>query len=71
MERIDSGPSFNRNLTRYENTALRDNKANNDIVIKTDKGSGVVGMDKHRFISEGERQLGDPNTYRYLETSPV
>ena len=68
MERIVSGPSLHRDLTRDDNTTLCDLKPNNDNVVKcADNISGVVVMDKHRYISE----LGDPNFYRPLETDTI
>ena len=53
------------NLTPAERLALRDLKTSDDIVIKeADKGSGVVVMDKDRYVQQGCRQLGDQTVYR-------
>ena len=44
---------------------LKNLKSYDDIVIKeADKGSGVVIMDKERYINEAVRQLGDRTVYR-------
>ena len=53
------------NLSTSEREALKNLKSYNDIVIKeADKGSGVVVMDRDRYIKEAFRQLEDPNVYR-------
>ena len=50
----------NRNLSREEQRALENFREYDDIVIKeADKGSGVVIMDKDRYIAEGMRQFTD------------
>ena len=52
-------------MSTSEREALKNLKSYDDIVIKeADKGSGVVVMDRDRYINEAFRQLGDPNVYR-------
>ena len=53
------------NLLPEERQALEDLKSYDNIVIKeADKGSGVVIMDKERYLNKAVRQLGDQTVYR-------
>ncbi|KAK6183162.1 hypothetical protein SNE40_010692 [Patella caerulea] len=56
---------FFLNLSQHEREALSELRSDYDIVIReADKGSGVVVMDKARYLSEGYRQLDDLSVYR-------
>ena len=62
----------NRNLTREEQQALTNLRRYNDIIIKeADKGSGVVVMDRDKYILEGMRQLNDRTVYVRLPEDPT
>ena len=61
-----------RNLTREEQHALENLRKYEDIVIKqADKGSGVVVMDRTRYIAEAMRQLSDVGVYVTLDKDPT
>ena len=70
--RFVSDQSFRRtvdNLTQAECEALRYFKSASHLVIKpADKGSAVVVMNLDDYISEGFRQLQDPNFYTEVPT---
>ena len=54
----------NRNLTRDEQQVFANLRRHDYIIIKeADKGSGVVVMDKSKYIEEGMRQLNDTDVY--------
>ena len=67
-----SDQSFHRmvdNLTPAECEALRYFKSASHLVIKpADKGSAVVVMNLDNYLSEGFRQLQDPNFYTEVPT---
>ena len=60
-------------LTYYELLDLDPTEERrSDIVIKpADKGSAVVVMDRHRNVSEAERQLNDSTYYELLDHDPT
>ncbi|KAJ8037537.1 hypothetical protein HOLleu_18374 [Holothuria leucospilota] len=61
-----------RNLEKDEQRALENLRKYEDIVIKqADKGSGVVVMDKTRYVAEAMRQLGDIGVYVTLDRDPT
>ena len=61
-----------RNLTREEQQALENLRRYDDIVIKqADKGSGVVIMDRARYVAEAMRQLSDVGVYVALDRDPT
>ena len=61
-----------RNLTREEQRALENLRKYEDIVIKqADKGSGVVVMDRIRYVAEAMRQLSDAGVYVTLDKDPT
>ena len=71
FNQLKKKPTFHRNLTAAENKALREISSNQDIVVKeADKGSGIVIMDRDRYIAEGLRQLSDSTSYRQLDSDP-
>ena len=62
-------PCRQKNLTREQFLAINALKNNNDVVIKAaDKGSGIVIMNRDDYIREGERQLGDINFYKCVDS---
>ena len=61
-----------RNLTIGEQRALESLRKYDDIVIKqADKGSGVVIMDRTRYVAEAMHQLSDERVYIALDTDPT
>ena len=61
-----------RNLTKEEQQALENLRKYDDIVIKqADKGSGVVVMDRVKYVAEAMRQLGDVGVYVTLDKDPT
>ena len=61
-----------RNLTKEEQQALEALRKCDDIVIKqADKGSGVVIMDRTRYVAEAMRQLSDVGVYVALDKDPT
>ena len=61
-----------RNFTIGEQRALETLRKYDDIVIKqADKGSGMVIMDRTRYVAEGMRQLSDERVYVALNTDPT
>lgn len=62
----------NFNISKKEQEALKELKASDKIIIKkADKGGGIVVMDKHKYLEEAYRQLGDTDTYSKLSTDPT
>ena len=62
-EYFPSAPAHH-NLTLDESRALYELQHNDQIVIKAaDKGSAVVIMNRSDYITEGLRQISDPNFY--------
>lgn len=66
------------NLSRWEVHAIRELASNKHIIIKpADKGSAVVVLSRHQYITEATRQLSDTTYYIklsepiYLQTIPV
>jgi len=60
-----------RNLTK-EQQALENLRKFDDIVIKqADKGSGVVVMDRVKYVVEAMCQLGDVGVYVTLDKDPT
>ena len=58
-----------KNLNKEEYQAIKSLRNHPDIIIKpADKGSGIVILDKHNYISEGERQLHDEQFYEVTNT---
>jgi peptide-methionine (R)-S-oxide reductase len=52
------------NLSKDERRAVKDLQRNSDIIIReADKGSGVVIMDKERYLAESYRHLNDTTVY--------
>ena len=63
--------NYKSNLTNLEQTALRNLRNNDEIVIKpADKGGATVIMNKSSYINEAYRQLNNSNYYTKL-TGPV
>ena len=61
-----------RNLTIGEQRTLESLRKYDDIVIKqADKGSGVVIMDRARYVAEAVHQLRDERVYVALDTDPT
>ena len=61
-----------RNITREEQKALENLWKYDDIVIKqADKGSGVVIMDRDKYVAEALRQLSDIGVYVTLDRDPT
>ena len=61
-----------RNLTIGEQRALEALRKHDDIVIKqADKGSGVVIMDRTRYVAEAMHQLSDEGVYVALDRDPT
>lgn len=61
-----------RNLTIGEQQALEALRKYDDIIIKqADKGSGVVIMDRTRYVVEAIRQLSDEGVYVALDRDPT
>lgn len=56
-----------RNLTKKEHKALEHLSYDDTAIKRADKGSGVVIMDRERYIREGRRQLSDRGVYVELE----
>jgi hypothetical protein len=56
------------NLSTNERKALRSLQNRSDILIKpADKGGAIVLMDRSDYITEGQRQLNDTQTYTKLD----
>ena len=71
LKELENGPRFNENFTAKDREALKELSSNQNIIIKeADKGSGIVLMDRDRYITEGLRQLNDVSTYRKLDSDP-
>ena len=61
-----------RNLSMQEQRALENLTKSDDIVIKQAvKGSGVVVMERTRYVAETMRQLSDVEDYIQLNTDPM
>ncbi|CAJ0941725.1 unnamed protein product [Ranitomeya imitator] len=59
------------NITKEEFVGLQELVHDDDIIIKpADKGGAVVIMDRLKYIAEINRQLGDENVYKKLESDP-
>ena len=59
-------------LPRRYNKALQALQRNpNLIILKADKGSKVVVMDKDEYLSEGELMLSNINVYEHLRKNPI
>ena len=56
-----------RNLTKEEQKALEHLRYDDIVIKRADKGSGVVLMDRERYIREGRRQLSDGGVYVELQ----
>ena len=58
-----------KNLNKEESQSIKSLRNHPDIIIKpADKGSAIVILDKHKYISEGERQLHDEQFYEETNT---
>ena len=67
----NQGRDFHRNLTSAQANALKELRTNPRIIIRdADKGSGVVVMDRDRYIAEAQRQLSDTSSYLKLPSDP-
>ncbi len=61
-----------KNLSKAEETALKDLSKDTHITIKpADKGGAIVIQNTKDYVKEGMRQLGDKNTYERLNEDPV
>ena len=64
--------SYQRNLTKDEQIALKNLRSYDDIIIKqADKGSAVVVMDKEAYLTEAMKQLDDTEIYQPLVKDPT
>ena len=51
---------------------MRQLKAHKDgIVLTTDKGVALVGMDRSHYIRKAKELLDDTNTYRTIQSDPT
>ena len=61
-----------RGLPRRLESAKQDLLNNKDIIIvKADKGSMIVVLDRNAYISAGEEMLADVNVYEHLNVNPL
>jgi hypothetical protein len=68
---LEEQAPFYKNLNSAQSKALLELRSNRQIVIReADKGSGVVIMDRDRYVAEAHRLLGDRNTYVPLANDP-
>ena len=68
MSSLNNGRVYS-NLSALERKALKDLLSYEDILIKeADKGSGVMVMDRDRYVNEAFRQLVDREVYRETPT---
>ena len=72
LELDKSKPHSRNNLTTDEKRALDQLSQRTDILIcKADKGGATVILDVKDYIREANRQLGDKNFYRKLDSDPT
>jgi len=68
-ERIIRLKNIKYNLTPKETQALKELRANRDVVIKpADKGGAIVVLDWQAYQAKGFRQLFNTKYYREIET---
>ena len=64
LHRIKYRQPRNKNFTKEEYQSIKSLRNHPDTIIKpADKGSAIVILDKHYYISEGERQLQNEQFY--------
>ena len=41
------------------------------MTLPADKGNQVIVLDRHTYLSEGEKMLSDANVYQKLRKNPI